>query len=70
MSDRATGLIASVVDVVGIIKDSCRQAVFGRKALTFQMRAMYLDAMASRWRKKLRKKLTIHVVEMGLGARC
>ena len=52
VSDRATGVIASVVDVVDAIKDSRRQAVFGRKVLTFHMRATYLE-MASKLRKTL-----------------
>ena len=51
-SDRAAGVIAGVVDVVDTIKDSRRQAVFGRKVLTFHARAMCLE-MASKLRKAL-----------------
>ena len=52
VSDRAAGVIKSVKDVVDTIKDTCRQAVFGRKVLAFHVRAMYLD-MASKLRKML-----------------
>ena len=52
MSYRAAGVLAGAAEVVGAIKDSCRQAVFGRKVLTFHMRAMYLE-MASKLRKTL-----------------
>ena len=52
VSDRATGVIKSAVDVVDAIKDSRREAVFGREALPFYVRAMYLG-LASRLRKTL-----------------
>ena len=52
VSGRAAGVLAGVAAVVGAIKDSRRQAVFGGKVLTFHMRAMYLE-MASKMRKTL-----------------
>ena len=52
VSTRAAGVIKSVKDVVGAIKDSCRTAVFGKKVLAFQVRAMYID-LASRLCKML-----------------
>ena len=51
-SDRATGVLAGAADIVDTIKDSRRQAAFGRKVLTFHARAMYLE-MASKLRKTL-----------------
>ena len=52
LSDRATGVIKSVVGVVDTIKASRRKAAFGRKALAFHVRAMYLG-LASKLRKTL-----------------
>ena len=47
VSTRAAGVIKNAKDVVDTIKDTCRSAVFGKKVLAFQMRAMYID-LASR----------------------
>ena len=52
VSDRATGVIKSAVDVVGAIKDSCRKAVFGREVLHFRLRQMYVG-LALKLRKTL-----------------
>ena len=52
VSDRATGVIKSVVGVIDTIKDSCRKAAFGRKLLSFRVRAMYLG-LASKLCKTL-----------------
>ena len=52
VSTRAAGVIKSVKDVVDTIKDTCRQAVFGKKVLAFHVRAVYLD-MASELCKTL-----------------
>ena len=52
VSDRATGVIESAVDVIDAIKESCRKAVFGRKILSFRTREMYVG-LASKLRKTL-----------------
>ena len=42
VSDRASGVLKTVVDVIDTMKEACRKAVFGRKVLSFRIREMYV----------------------------
>ena len=64
-SDRATGAIKSVVDVVGAIKDSRREAVFGGEALSFRVRAMYIGLASKVCKTCVRRSRPVCVERCG-----